>query len=89
MIVWGVSTIAPTKPLLARGIFAYGICVADELSQLFHTPTLDAIRETTLGSLVLGSAFDPRDLAAYAVGVCAAVLLEWATLRCAGALRVR
>ena len=35
------------------------------MSQLYHTPTLDAIRATQAGQLVLGSGFDPRDLAAY------------------------
>jgi hypothetical protein len=34
------------------------------------------VRATTLGSLVLGNDFDARDLAAYALGIGAAALLE-------------
>jgi hypothetical protein len=34
------------------------------------------LRATRVGHLVLGSDFDPRDLAAYAVGVAFAVMME-------------
>ena len=72
MMVWWISAVVPGAPLLARGGVALGICVAVELSQVMHTPALDAARQTTLGRLVLGSGFDPRDLLAYALGVVAA-----------------
>ena len=58
-----------------------GICFAVEVSQLFHTSGLDAFRATTVGQLVLGSGFDPLDLASYAAGVLAAALLESAAGR--------
>jgi hypothetical protein len=76
MIVWWVSALAPRARLLARSAAAYGICVVVEVSQLYHAPTLDAIRATRLGQLTLGSGFDTRDLAAYALGVLAAALLD-------------
>jgi hypothetical protein len=76
MIVWWVSAAAPRARPWIRGAVALGICFAVELSQLVHTPAIDAARSTTLGQLVLGSGFDPRDLLAYAAGVVAAVLLE-------------
>jgi hypothetical protein len=76
MIAWWLGAVAPRARALARGAVALGICVAVELSQLAHTPALDAARRTTLGQLVLGSGFDPRDVVAYALGVLAAVLLE-------------
>ena len=41
-----------------------------------HTPSVDAIRATTVGHLILGSSFDPRDPAAYAGGVLLALVLE-------------
>lgn len=82
MITWWVGALVPSMRLLGRGAIAYAICAGVELSQLYHAPTLDALRETALGQLVLGSGFDPRDLAAYAVGVAAATLLE-ATARAA------
>ncbi|MEO8481321.1 MAG: DUF2809 domain-containing protein [Acidobacteriota bacterium] len=76
MIVGMVGATVPRARVGRRGAMALGICVAVELSQLLHGPTIDAVRRTTFGELVLGSGFDPRDLAAYAVGVLAATLLE-------------
>lgn len=76
MIVWCVGALSPGMRLLARSGVAYGVCAAVEVSQLYHAPTLDAIRATAAGHLVLGSGFDPRDLAAYALGVAAAALLD-------------
>ncbi len=46
------------------------------LADWLAAPTLDAWRATTLGHLVLGSGFDPRDLVAYALGVFAGWRLE-------------
>jgi len=83
MMTWFVGAAVPTTRLLARDLAAYGICAAVEFSQLIHTPAVDAVRETTLGGLVLGSGFDPRDLASYAMGVLAAALLEWTAVRSA------
>ena len=80
MMAWWVGAMAPRARLVARSAAALGICVAVELSQLIHAPALDALRRTTLGHLVLGSGFDPRDLVAYALGVSAALLLERAAL---------
>jgi len=76
MIMWWVSALAPAMRRVTRGAIAFGVCVAVELSQLYHGPTIDAVRATTVGHLVLGSGFDPRDLAAYAIGVAGALLLD-------------
>jgi hypothetical protein len=76
MIAWWVGALAPGASLVRRGAAAYGVCVAVELSQLYHAPGIDAVRATRVGHLVLGSGFDPRDLVAYAGGVAAAVLIE-------------
>ncbi|HEU6451288.1 MAG TPA: DUF2809 domain-containing protein [Gemmatimonadaceae bacterium] len=76
MIAWWVGALVPNARLLSRSAAAYAICVVVEVSQLYHTPSLDALRATTMGHLVLGSGFDPRDLLAYALGVAAAVLVE-------------
>jgi hypothetical protein len=81
MIAWIAGALAPDARLALRGASALAVCVAVELGQLYHTPALDALRGTTLGHLVLGSGFDPRDLAAYAAGVGAAVLLDSAARR--------
>ena len=46
-------------------VFCYGI----ELSQLYHEPWIDSIRNTTLGGLVLGYGFLWKDIVAYTLGV--------------------
>lgn len=76
MLVWWVSALLPRLGLRTRAAIAFGTCCAVELSQLCHAPWLDALRGTTPGHLVLGSGFDPRDFAAYALGVLAAVAIE-------------
>ena len=76
MIAWWMGAIFPDASLRARIVAAVSICFAVELSQLYHTSSLDALRSTIAGRLTLGSGFDPRDLLAYVVGVLAAALLE-------------
>lgn len=81
MIAWLAGTIAPGVPRGRRALGALGFCWMVEASQLYHARLLDAWRATTLGHLALGTDFDPRDLAAYALGVLAAYVLEPALLR--------
>jgi Protein of unknown function (DUF2809) len=76
MVAWWIAAAAPALRLPWRATIAVAFCFAVEFSQLYHTQALDAIRRTTAGHLVLGSGFDSRDFAVYAVGVLAAVLLE-------------
>jgi hypothetical protein len=76
MMTWWLGAAAPRARLGVRSVVAYGVCVAVEVSQLYHAPALDAIRATRLGHLVLGDGFDARDLVSYAGGVAAAVLIE-------------
>jgi hypothetical protein len=76
MIAWWVAALDPELSLGVRCAAALSICFAVELSQLMHTPTLDALRRTTIGRLTLGSGFDPRDLLSYAAGVLVAAFLE-------------
>jgi hypothetical protein len=86
MIAWWVGALAPGASLRLRAAGALALCVAVELSQLYHTTALDALRGTTLGHLVLGSGFDPRDLVAYTLGVLVAAVLERAVVRRLGAV---
>lgn len=76
MMLWWIGVVLPFVLPMVRGALAFGVCVAVELSQLYHVPWLDAIRATMLGQLVLGSGFDSRDLVAYALGVLAASGLD-------------
>lgn len=59
---------------LAALILAVGV----ELFRLWHTPALDAFRLTTAGALLLGRVFSPWNILAYAAGIAAALLLDWA-----------
>lgn len=76
MMVWWVGVAVPAASVSTGAAAAYAVCVAVEFSQLWHTPMLDAVRGTTIGHLVLGSGFDPRDLVAYLAGVSLAALIE-------------
>ena len=75
MACW-VSAIAPRQRSIARCAAALTICFAVETSQLWHAPVLEYARSNRLGQLVFGSGFDPRDFAAYALGVLVFVLLD-------------
>jgi Protein of unknown function (DUF2809) len=48
-----------------------------EVSQLYHAPWIDSIRQTAVGGLILGFGFLWSDLVCYAVGVGLGVALEW------------
>ena len=76
MIAWGMGVLWPARGLAWRAAVALAICAAVELGQLVHTPALDAVRQTILGRLILGSDFDARDLLAYGGGVLAAAGLD-------------
>ena len=77
MACW-VGALAPNARMVPRSVVALALCFAVEFSQLYHEPALDAFRQTRLGHLFLGVGFDPRDLAAYAIGVTSALLFELA-----------
>ena len=59
----------PTGRLSHRAAAAFAFSCLIELSQLYHAPWIDAVRQTTLGGLVLGFGFLWSDLLCYAVGV--------------------
>jgi hypothetical protein len=89
MLTWGIGALAPARPLAGRLACAAALCTAVELSQRVHAPGLDALRATRLGHLVLGSDYDARDLAAYALGIATAAGLELAVRRRAARAPVR
>jgi hypothetical protein len=68
-----VWTGAPARKVAAgAAVFALAI----ELSQLYHAPWIDAVRDTRLGGLVLGFGFLWSDLACYAAGIALAFALD-------------
>ena len=76
MMFWWISALSPRSRVAVRASVALGISWIVELSQLYHTPSLDAARRTAIGSLILGSGFDARDLVAYVAGVAVGVALD-------------
>ncbi len=55
---------------------ALAVSVAVEISQLYHAPWIDSIRQTTLGGLILGFGFLWSDLACYLVGVVLGAVID-------------
>ena len=84
MMFWFVSALVPDVRLAARGIVALCICCAVEAGQLIESPALDALRNSSVGHLVLGSGFDPRDFVSYSAGVLAAMLVAYGIARGGG-----
>jgi hypothetical protein len=62
-------------------LIALSFSWAVEFSQLYHAHWIDVIRDTRLGTLVLGSTFNWTDLAAYATGIAIGALVETFTRR--------
>ena len=58
-------------------LITYLLGVLDEISQLWRLPILVAIRETTIGKLMLGVGFVWSDLLCYAVGILMAAVILW------------
>ncbi len=56
-------------------------CFVIEFSQLYQAPWINALRQTTLGALVLGKGFLPIDLLRYTAGVLLACVLDYFLIR--------
>lgn len=76
MVFWGFGFLALRARTSRVALAAVAFCVAIELSQLYHAPWIDAVRETTPGRLVLGQGFHAFDLVCYVAGVALGVALE-------------
>lgn len=53
-------------------ILSYSI----EISQLYHAPWIDSIRNTTLGGLILGFGFLWSDLLCYIIGILIGIVID-------------
>jgi hypothetical protein len=78
MVFLLVSTLLAGRPILVRAAISLALAFLVEVSQLYHAPWIDAIRQTTLGGLVLGFGFLWTDLVCYSAGVMIGVIAEWA-----------
>jgi hypothetical protein len=71
MVFLGLGLVFPRASTRRLAGVALAIAYLDELSQLYHAPWIEAVRETRLGGLVLGFDFVWSDLLCYAAGVLA------------------
>ena len=71
-----IAVLAPGWPTRRGAIVALVPTYADEVSQLYHAPWIDAIRKTGLGALTLGYGFLWSDVVCYTAGVALCVLVE-------------
>jgi Protein of unknown function (DUF2809) len=72
----GIGLMLPRASTRTIALLAMAFSLAIEISQLYHAPWIDSIRETTLGGLILGFGFLWSDLVCYAVGVGVGMLID-------------
>ena len=81
-VLWGLMVFLLTGALFSQIsikcnlLISLGFSFAIEFSQLYHAPWLDSLRNTKLGSLILGFGFLWSDLLCYLLGISIGVLLE-------------
>jgi len=81
MVFWGLALLRPHGRTPVLGGWALAIAFADEFTQLYRAPWIDAVRATRLGALALGQGFLWSDLWCYAAGVTLAAGIDWALAR--------
>ncbi len=77
MIYFGIAFIFNRKNLIFIGILSLTFCYCIEISQFYHAPWIDAIRNTRIGALILGFAFLRSDILAYTLGIGLSFLGEY------------
>lgn len=76
MVFFMLGFIWTRKNSLYNGILTLVFSYMIEFSQLYHAAWIDNIRNTTLGSLVLGSGFLWSDLLCYTIGIILGMWIE-------------
>jgi hypothetical protein len=72
-----VALICPRWTIARIAFVSFIACVIIEISQLYHAPWIDSIRNTRVGGWILGFGFLWSDLICYAAGVGIMVTLTW------------
>ena len=76
VVFLSVSLVTPQAPVLVRSGIALALAFAIELSQLYHAPWIEALRDTTVGGLLLGFGFLWTDLVCYTTGILCGVIVD-------------
>jgi hypothetical protein len=71
-----VSTWVAGRTVISRATISLVFAFLVEISQLYHAPWIDSIRNTTLGGLVLGFGFLWTDFVCYTVGIIIGAVAE-------------
>ena len=72
----GIGLVLPQASTRTIACLAMAFSVAIEISQLYHAPWIDSIRQTILGGLILGFGFLWSDLVCYVAGVVFGVMID-------------
>lgn len=76
MIYQFTAILFPRRKTLQIALFSLAFCYLIEISQLYHAPWVDTVRNTRLGGLVLGFGFLWTDIIAYSFGIGFGALVE-------------
>lgn len=76
MVFLLIGFIFPYKSSFEIAIIALIFSFSIELSQLYHAPWIDNIRQYRLGGLILGYSFIWSDLVCYSMGIMMGILGE-------------
>jgi len=77
LIFFIIGFLYPDRSKSGVGTAAFMLCCLIEFSQLYQADWIVLLRETKMGSLILGHGFLWSDLLAYAVGVVLGMAIEW------------
>lgn len=88
MVYFGFRFLFVRKPVAFAAAASAIFAAAIEFSQLYQAPWANAVRETTLGALVLGHGFLAVDLLRYAAGIACAAAVDLLAVRLRGATRM-
>lgn len=89
MVFMGYGVLLPSAKPWNRAAWALGTAYAVEFSQLYQASWINAIRATTVGHWVLGSAFHWQDLVAYPIGILLGLVFDVCTLAMGGCFHNR
>lgn len=77
MIFFIMAIIFRRRSTIEILVLALVYCYLIEISQIYHSPWIDNIRQTTVGHLILGRGFLWSDLLSYTVGIFIASFIDY------------
>ncbi len=76
MVFCGIGLCFPSWSTKQIALWALAVSYADEFSQIYQAEWINTIRATTIGHLILGSAFAWFDMLAYTTGIAFGVVCK-------------